>query len=118
MEVEGVPRYQKPNPYNYTKVQLAERTSAIRAMIKDYPTVPPMWVEWIYDVITNKPKEEVEKIINEGLWEGPGKFATAPGGVLNTVEVLNEDGTPYVFPPKETELIPEENKIMVNNINL
>jgi len=104
MQVEGVPRYEKPNPYNYTKVQIATRTSAVRAMIKDYPTVPPMWVEWLYDVITNKPQEEVEKIINEGLWEKPSKFDKAPGGLLNTVEVFNEDFTPYEF-PKEDNLI-------------
>jgi len=98
MEVEGVPRYVAPNPYNYDKLQIATRTSAIKAMIKDYPTVPPMWVEWLYDVITNKPQEEVEKIIKEGLWEGPSKFAKAAGGTLNTVECFNEDFTPYIFP--------------------
>ena len=103
MEVEGVPRYTKPNPYNYTEVQLATRKSAVRAMIKDYPTVPPMWCEWLYDVIENKPKEEVERIMNEGLWEAPGKFAEAKGGILHTVEVFNEDFTPYIFP--ENELI-------------
>ena len=113
MQVEGVPRYEKENPYNYTKIQIAERTSAVRAMIRDYPSVPPMWCEWLYDVITNKPKEEVEQIINEGLWEVPSKFSTAPGGVLNAVEVFNEDFTPYIFPAevKENELILDENKI-------
>jgi len=113
MEVEGIPRYEKPNPYNYTKVQLAEKKSAVRAMIKDYPTVPPMWCEWLYDVITNKPKEEVEKIINEGLWETPSKFAKPLGGTFKTVEVFNEDFTPYEFPPKENETLAilDENKI-------
>jgi len=111
MEVEGVPRYEKPNPYNYTKVQIAERTSAVRAMIKDYPNVPPMWVEWLYDTITKKSPEEVEKIINEGLWETPSKFSKPVGGVFKNVECFNEDFTPYIFPPKENELILDENKI-------
>jgi hypothetical protein len=101
MEVD-LPKYQAPNPYNYTNVQLAKRKRDIKAMIKDYPTVAPMWCEWLYDVIENMPQEEVEDIINSGKWEVPGKFATAPGGVLNTVECLNEDGTPYVFPTDET----------------
>ncbi len=101
-----LPKYQAPNPYNYTKVQLAHRKVAIKAMIRDFPTVSPMWVEWIYDVIENTPKDEVEAIINEGKWEVPSKlFSKAQGGVLNTVECLNEDGTPYIFPPKEAEAI-------------
>jgi hypothetical protein len=90
-----LPKYEKPNPYNYTKVQLAKRTQDIKAMIRDFPTVQPMWCEWLYDVIENTPKDEVEAIINEGRWEVPSKFAKAPGGILNTVEVLNEDFTPY-----------------------
>jgi len=96
MEIDGIPRHKQENPYKYTEVQLAKRKGDIRAMIKDYPTVPPMWVEWIYDVITNKPQEEVEKIMNEGLWANPGKFAKAPGGLLHTVELLNEDLTPIL----------------------
>jgi len=98
-----LPKYIPPNPYNYTKAELAKRKRDIKAMIKDFPAVSPMWVEWIYDTIENTPKEEVEKIINEGLWEGPSKFAKAPGGLLHTVEVFNEDFTPYEFPPKENE---------------
>jgi len=90
-----LPKYQAPNPYNYTKIQYAKRKRDIKAMISDYPSVSPMWCEWLYDVIENTPKEEVEEIINKGLWEGPSKFAKAPGGILNTVEVLNEDYTPY-----------------------
>lgn len=93
-----LPRYTKPNPYNYTQTQLNTRTSALREMVKDYPNVPPMWCEWLYDVITNKSQEEVENIINNKLWETPSKFAVAPGGTLNSVECFNEDFTPYIFP--------------------
>jgi hypothetical protein len=105
METE-LPKYENPNPYNYTKVQLAKRKKDIKAMIRDFPTVSPMWCEWIYDVIENTPKEEVEKIINEGLWEGPSKFSKAQGGILHTVEVFNEDFTPYEF-PKENQITAE-----------
>ena len=98
-----LPKYEAPNPYNYSKVQIAKRKQDIKAMCRDYPTVNPMWAEWLYDVIENMEPEEVEKIINEGQWEGPGKFAKAPGGILNTVECLNEDLTPYEFSPKVEE---------------
>jgi hypothetical protein len=47
------------------------------------------------------------KIINEGKWEVPSKFSVAPGGVLNTVEVLNEDGTPYIFPKEQPAITAE-----------
>ena len=93
------------NPYNYTKTDFAKRKRDIKAMIRDYPSVSPMWCEWLYDIIENMPKEEVEKIINEGLWEGPSKFPIAQGGVLNSVEVFNEDFTPFV--PKENEITAE-----------
>jgi len=99
----NLPKYQTPNPYNYTKVQLSKRKRDLKAIIADFPGVPPMWAEWIYDVIENMPQEEVEKIINEGLWEKEGKFAKAPGGLINSVEVFNEDWTPYTFPEKEPE---------------
>lgn len=107
METE-LPKYEAPNPYNYTKVQLAKRKKDIKAMIRDFPTVSPMWCEWIYDVIENTPKEEVEKIINEGLWEGPSKFSKAQGGLLHTVECFNEDFTPYEFPKEEQKTITAE----------
>jgi hypothetical protein len=89
-----LPKYVAPNPYNYTAVQLAKRKRDIKAMIRDYPNVNPMWAEWLYDTIENMPNDEVEEIINKGLWEIPSKFSKAPGGVLNTVECFNEDFTP------------------------
>ena len=102
-----LPRYTPPNPYNYTKVQIAKRRRDMKAIIRDFPTVSPMWCEWIYDIIENTPPEEVEKIINEGLWEVPSKFAKAQGGVLNTVECFNEDFTIY-NPLKEEQKITVE----------
>jgi NADH:ubiquinone oxidoreductase subunit len=94
MEVD-LPRHQKANPYNYTKVQLAKRERDIKALLKDYPKVPPMWVEWMYDVVENMPKDEQERIINNGEWEKEGKFSKAVSGTFHNVELFNEDFTPY-----------------------
>ena len=92
-----LPKYQAPNPYNYTKVQLAKRKRDIKAMINDYPSVNPMWCEWLYDVIENTPPDEVNEIINSGSWEIPSKHhSKAKGGILNDVEIFNEDFTPFV----------------------
>lgn len=103
----NLPKHEPSNPYNYTKVQYAKRTRDIKAMLRDFPTVPPMWAEWLYDVIENTPQDEVEAIINEGKWEVPSKFKEAPGGILNTVEVFNEDGTPYEYPKEQLKITAE-----------
>ena len=95
MNIEGIPRCEgEQNVYNYTKVELAKREKAVKDMVKDYPKVPKKWCEWLYDVTQSMPESEMEKIINEGLWEGKGKFSEPVGGVLKTGIVLNEDLTP------------------------
>jgi hypothetical protein len=93
MELENLPRHQQSNPFNYTKVQLAQRKKAIKDMIKDYPTVCPMWCEWIYDFGQYTPPEEIERIINSGEWEKPGKFSKPLGGILtDNIEITDSDG--------------------------
>jgi hypothetical protein len=94
-QVEGIPRCEgETNVYNYTKVELAKKEKAVKDMMRDYPQVPKKWCDWLYDVIGHMPEDEVEKIINEGLWEKEGKFSMPQGGILKCAEVLNEDFTP------------------------
>ena len=66
------------NPYNYTKVQLAERKKALRELEQIYPNLPFGWIEMCYDFEKNTPSEEVEDIINTGRFEVPGKFSELP----------------------------------------
>jgi len=66
---ETIPRAERKNPRGYNALQWAIRDKKVNDLIKDYPNVCPLWMEWIVDVIDNKPKEEIEKIILEGLWE-------------------------------------------------
>lgn len=73
-EITEIKRYEPENPYNYTKVQLAERKKALKDIEKDYPNLPYAWIEMIYDWEYNTPKEEVERIINSGEFEVPSKF--------------------------------------------
>ena len=80
-----IPRYQEPNPYNFTPLQLAARTKALRDAAKDYPNVPTKWVEWLYDMVETKPKEEIENIINNKLWEGKPKERGAGGTIPNSL---------------------------------
>ena len=93
---EEIPRATRPNPWNYTNLQQATKDKAVKDAVRDYPNLPPKWIEWMYDIVENKPKTEIEKIINEGLWEKPIKERDT-GGVLKTMEV-----TPgYEDPPME-----------------
>ena len=69
--IEELPRYQPENPYNYTSVELAKRTKALKDIHKDYPTVNAAWAEWLYDVIEHMPAEEVTQIMSENLWDRP-----------------------------------------------
>lgn len=62
MDVSGIPRYQAPNPYNYTDDQLADKALAMAKMKIIYPTVDPYYAEMVYDMCVNTKKEELEEI--------------------------------------------------------
>ena len=44
-----LPRHVPANPHNYTVLQLAERTKALKDLERDYPNVPFGWLELVYD---------------------------------------------------------------------
>jgi len=66
-------RYKESNHWNYTEEQKSVRKKALKAMRTDYPDLPPLWIENIYDLITNKTSEEVQQIIDSKSWEQPPK---------------------------------------------
>ena len=76
--LECIPRHVPNNPYNYTKLQLAERKQALKLLEREYPNLPFGWIEMCYDFEKNTPKEEIEEIINEGLWESGGRDHPIP----------------------------------------
>ena len=84
-----IPRHVPENPYNYTKCQLAERKKALRDLERDYPNLPFGWLEMMYDFEKNTSKEEVKKIIDEGLWEGKGRFSEPPKIENECIEPVN-----------------------------
>ena len=89
---EEFPRYEAPNPFKYSKIQLAQRTKALRDMHRDYPNLPESWLEMVYDYHENTPKEEVEQIINEGKWEGAGMFSKVAGGTIVCGQIIDPSG--------------------------
>ena len=69
--LEEIPRHEPENPFKYSKLQLAERLKALKDLERDYPRVPYAHLELVYDFVRNTPPEEVNKIIESGIWEKP-----------------------------------------------
>lgn len=87
-EIE-IPRHTESNPFNYTEVQKAKRNKAVRDAMKDYPQLPRMWIEMMYDVIENKPVSEVDDIMNNNLWDKPPEKKHDFGGTVKCMEVID-----------------------------
>tara|TARA_R110000822_G_scaffold36507_2_gene102691 strand:- start:612 stop:905 length:294 start_codon:yes stop_codon:yes gene_type:complete len=88
VKIEEFERYTAKNHFNYTEMELAKRSKAIKDLEKDYSTVPALWLEWLYDIIENKPKEEVEKIINDKLWLPIVNKTRVHGGEIVSGEIV------------------------------
>ena len=96
-DIDGLERNKgELNTYKYTKQQILQRGIAIKAMHRDYPNVPLKTCEILYDVITNMPEDEVNDIINKGLWEAPSKYDRPKGGTIKSGMVYESDGTTLV----------------------
>ena len=72
MEVEGLDRYKPLNPYNYTDDQLGEKKVALYNASIAFPTVPPLYAEWCYDVVMNTPRNELDAMM-ERIRQSEGK---------------------------------------------
>jgi len=66
-------RYKETNHWNYTEEQKSIRKKALKAMRVDYPDLPDLWLENVYDLIINKSVEEVQQIMDSKSWEQPPK---------------------------------------------
>ena len=78
-----IPRHVPSNPYNYSGAQLAERKKTLKDLAEVYPHLPFAWLEMAYDFEKNTPREEIQEIINNKLWEKPGKFTSGFNGMYN-----------------------------------
>ena len=82
-----IPRHVESNPFNYTEKQKAVRRKAIKDMGRDYPNLPHLWIEWLYDVIQNKPVSEVEEIMEKNLWDKPPEKSYDIGGAIKAMTI-------------------------------
>ena len=63
--------------YQYTPREQAEKDSAIKQMMRDWPDTPggELWCEWVYDFCKQTPQQEIDRIIDSGEWDRPSKFS-------------------------------------------
>jgi NADH:ubiquinone oxidoreductase subunit len=88
IEEEIAPRAVRRNPHNYSNLELARRDKEVSEAMKAFPNLPPKWIEWMWDTVENKPKDEMEKIINESLWDKPLKEREMGGVLKGAMEVI------------------------------
>jgi len=110
MDISGIPRYQAPNPYNYTDDQLADKALAMAKLKIIYPTVDAYYAEMVYDMCVNTKKEELDEI-KKRVETNPFKYNYA-----NLQEELNkvkERSEQLLKEEKEKELISQTNELKI-----
>ena len=80
---DEIPRHEPKNPFNYSKVQLAKRKKAVSDAEKDFPNVPGLWIEWMYDLLEQKTESEE--------WEKHTNTDRQHGGTMQSGEVLDKE---------------------------
>ncbi len=81
--MDDIPRQEKQtNAEGFTKAQLARRKYEIKLLAERYPNLPPTWLDMVWNHVERTPKEEIERVIATGAWEGPPKKPHVMGGVV------------------------------------
>lgn len=110
MDISGIPRYEAPNPYNYTDDQLADKALAMAKMKIIYPTVDAYYAEMVYDMCVNTKKEELDEI-KKRVETNPFKYNYANlQEELNKVKERNDE---LLKEEKEKELISQTNELKI-----
>ena len=76
--LKDIPRHIPANPRNYTKMQLEEKAKKVKALHVDYPNVSETWLEMLYDFLFSKDEETLNKMVEEGWYDGPAKNDRKP----------------------------------------
>tara|TARA_R110002167_G_scaffold144274_4_gene334423 strand:- start:408 stop:761 length:354 start_codon:yes stop_codon:yes gene_type:complete len=76
--IKDIPRHIPANPRGYTKMQLEEKIKKVKELHADYPNVSASWLEMLYDFLFSKDEETLNKMVNEGLYDGPAKNPRIP----------------------------------------
>lgn len=89
--LDELPRNEGRNPLNLSRIELQKRNKQIQLAIKDYPRVPEMWVEWMYDYIQKEGEDKIKEMIDNGDFDRPDYVKRELGGILKTGEIINKN---------------------------
>jgi hypothetical protein len=62
MDISGIPRHKRDNPFNYTDDELAEKALAMEKIKAIYKDVPEYYAEMVYDLCKNTDEAKMEEI--------------------------------------------------------
>ena len=81
--IADIPRHKPSNPRGYDKLTIARRKRDLEAMGRHYPDCNPFWLELVWDFHESKTPEEINKIIEDGVFEAPPTIKRETGGVID-----------------------------------
>ncbi len=85
LAVEGIPRREQDNPFQYTEDQMAARKLAVKQAMELYPGVAQLHAEWAYDLCVNTPPEELQEIMHR-VDTNPSRREEKIGGLTEKTE--------------------------------
>lgn len=80
-------RLRRTNTWGMSEKQLAIRDVQVKQLKDYYPSLTESIIEAIWSLVETTPEEEMQKIIDEKLWEGPAKARDAPGTYVGKISV-------------------------------
>jgi len=87
----GQPVARYTNTMGLTDAQLALRKVQVAELEKIYPNIPANWIEamWSYCEIT--PKDEVDEIVKNNLWDGKPSEKWLSGGICKNAITISDE---------------------------
>lgn len=82
------------NDMGFDLATLQKRKNDMKELERLYPKMTPAWLEMAWNFCEITPKEEQDRIIKEGLWEGKPKKVRDMGGILKNAMTIEQGETP------------------------
>lgn len=81
-----IPHYKPNNPLHFSDLQLAKRKRDVSAAERDYPHLPPAWIEMAWDLIESDPQNIEAKIAE---WSRTEPKQRQFGGAVKCMEIVS-----------------------------
>jgi len=84
----GKPIAKYTNTWGMTDEQLARRKTQVADLERHYPNLPGNWIEMVWSYCEMTPKDQVDEIVKNNLWDGePNKKWRTGGIVKNSISI-------------------------------